>query len=123
MVTEASALVAWYLCLRGMTFKVMVKVFICVASEELSGKLFCMWISELQKRGDIEDNYVAPQPPPPPQHTHTTPTGVEGGHIGFSVDPVSFGIPLFVPTISLKPMRGISPNLYIYIIGTSLRAD
>ena len=69
MVTEASALVAWYLCLCGMTFKVMVKVFICVASEELSGKLFCMWISELQKRGDIEDNYVAPQPPPPNIHT------------------------------------------------------
>ena len=45
----------------------------------------------------------------------------EGGHIGFSVDPVDIGIgiPLLVPMISLEPMGEISPNLHGYIIRTS----
>ena len=47
------------------------------------------------------------------------------GDLGFSADPVGVGVdvPLLVPTVSLEPVGGISPNLHGYIIGTSLRAD
>ena len=36
---------------------------------------------------------------------------------------VGVGVSLLVPMIALKPVDGISPNLHVDIIGTSLRAD
>ena len=44
------------------------------------------------------------------------PTRGEGGHTGFGADPVcvGVGVPFLVPTISLEPMSGISPNLHGY---------
>ena len=47
-----------------------------------------------------------------------------GGHIGFSADPFGVGVrihvkvslQILVPTISLKPVDGIPPNLPGYII-------
>ena len=50
------------------------------------------------------------------------PTKGEGGHIGFSADPVGFGdgvcvgVDRFVPTISLEEIDGVPPNLSGYIL-------
>ena len=52
----------------------------------------------------------------------------EGGHTGFSADPVGVcvrvgvGVTESCTPISLEPVDGIPLNLPAYIIGTSLRA-